>query len=152
MSETQTDTYFLAGTLLRFLQRDPEAGYCLVEALVAPGAGPPPNRHPTDDEAFHVLEGTFEFGIGAEILRLGAGGFVRVPLGEAHTFRNVGEAPGRLLIVNTPGTLHVNFFSQAGEPMPPGTWRLPDPMPAPDVARLLETGRRNGMEFLLPES
>jgi hypothetical protein len=67
-----------------------------------------------------------------------------------HTFRNIGEAPGRLLIVNAPGTLHVNFFSQAGEPMPPGSSDLPCPLPPPDVPRLLEVGRRNGMEFVLP--
>ncbi len=77
---------------------------------------------------------------------------MRIPHGEAHTFRNVGAGPGRLLILNTPGTLHVNFFSQAGEPMPQGTWSLPDPLPAPDVPRILEVGRRHGMEFLLPAS
>jgi mannose-6-phosphate isomerase-like protein (cupin superfamily) len=152
MSEMQTDTYLVAGSLMRFLQRDPGAGYCLVEALVAPGAGPPPNRHPTDDEAFFVLDGTFEFGVGSATWTAGAGEFVRVPLGEAHTFKNVGQEPGRLLVLNIPGTLHVNFFSQAGEPMAPDTRKLPDPLPAPDVPRLLDAGRRNGMEFLHPES
>jgi hypothetical protein len=53
--------------------------------------------------------------------------------------------------VNAPGTLHVNFFSQAGDPMPPGAKELPSPLPPPDVARLLEVGRQNGMEFILPQ-
>jgi mannose-6-phosphate isomerase-like protein (cupin superfamily) len=149
MSDAQTDTYYLAGILLRFLVRDPGAGYCLVEALVGPGAGPPPNRHPADDEAFYVLEGTFEFGVGSETRTAKRGDFVRIPNGEVHTFRNVGQQPGRLLIMNSPGTLHVNFFSQAGEPMPSGTWELPSPSGPPDVERLLEVGRQNGMEFIL---
>ena len=151
MSDDQTDTYFVAGNLVRFLVREPDAGYCLVEALVAPGAGAPPNRHPADDEAFYVLDGTFEFGVGSETRITKTGDFVRVPNGEIHTFRNIGQDPGRLLIVNAPGTLHVNFFSQAGEPMPPGTTELPSPSGPPDVARLLEVGRQNGMEFVLPQ-
>jgi quercetin dioxygenase-like cupin family protein len=96
MSDPQTDTYYIAGILLRFLVRDPEAGYCLVEGLVGPGAGPPPNRHPADDEAFYVLDGTFEFGIGSET-RIGkAGDFVKIPRGEVHTFKNVGSSPRRV--------------------------------------------------------
>ena len=151
MSDAQTDTYYLAGILLRFLVRDPGAGYCLVEALVGPGAGPPPNRHPADDEAFYVLDGTFEFGVGSETRIARNGDFVRVPNGEVHTFKNIGQGPGRLLIMNAPGTMHVNFFSQAGEPMPPGTKELPSPSGPPDVARLLEVGRQNGLEFLIPQ-
>ena len=122
-----------------------------MEALVAPGAGPPPNRHPADDEAFYVLEGTFAFGIGSETRTAKRGDIVRVPTGEVHTFRNAGPEPGRLLIMNPPGTLHVNFVSQAGEPMPSGTWELPSPSGSPDVARLLEVGRQNGMKFILPQ-
>ena len=151
MSDDRTDTYFVAGNLVRFLVREPDAGYCLVEALVAPGAGAPPNRHPADDEAFYVLDGTFEFGVGSETRIAKTGDFIRVPNGELHTFRNIGQDPGRLLVINTPGTLHVNFFSQAGDPMPPGTKELPSPSGPPDVARLLEVGRRNGMEFVLPQ-
>jgi hypothetical protein len=63
MSDPQTDTYNLAGILLRFLVRDPAAGYCLVESLVAPGAGPPPNRHTADDEAFYILDGTLSLAL-----------------------------------------------------------------------------------------
>lgn len=151
MSDPQTDTYFLAGILLRFLVRDPAAGYCLVEGLVAPGAGPPPNRHPDDDEAFYVLDGTFEFGIGGGTRVATAGDFVKIQRGEVHTFRNVGPAPARALILNAPGTAHVGFFSQAGQAMPPGTRDLPPPSGPPDVARLVEIGRRNGIEFLVPQ-
>lgn len=151
MSHAQTDTYFLAGVLLRFLVRDPEAGYCLVDGLVAPGGGAPPNRHPTDDEAFYVLEGRFEFQVGDETRIAGPGEFVRVPRGAVHAFRNIDPTPSRLLTLNAPGTLHRHFFAEAGDPMPPGTWELPDPVPAPDVARLMEVGRRHGKELFAPQ-
>jgi mannose-6-phosphate isomerase-like protein (cupin superfamily) len=125
MSDPQADTDFPAGILLRFLIRDPSAGYCLIEALVARGGGPLPNRHLADDEAFYVLDNTFEFGIGGETRVAMVGDFVKIPRGEVHTFRNTGQAPARTLIINAPGTAHVGFFSQAGEPVPPGTRDLP---------------------------
>lgn len=57
--------------------------------------------------------------------------------GEIHTFRNIGQDPGRRLIVKAPGTLPFSQagdpFSQAGEPMPPGTTELPSPSGPPDV-------------------
>jgi hypothetical protein len=34
--------------------------------------------------------------------------------------------------------------------MPPGTRELPLPVGPPDIPRLLEIGRRNGLELLLP--
>jgi quercetin dioxygenase-like cupin family protein len=154
MTTTRTDTYYLAGILLRFLARSPDTGgaYCLVEALVAPGAGPPPNRHPSDDEAFYVLDGTFEYVIEDRAVAAHAGSFVKVPRGAVHSFKNTGSAPGRLLIINSPGKAHDGFFSEAGEPMPPGTRDLPSAPGSLDVARLLEIGRRNGLEFLLPSA
>jgi quercetin dioxygenase-like cupin family protein len=152
MSARETDTYHLLGNLLRFHARSPDTGgaYCLVESLTAPGAGAPPNRHPSDDEAFYVLDGTFEFMIDNETTQVSAGGFIQIPNGAVHAFKNVGDRLGRLLIINSPGRVHDGFFSEAGDPMPSGTRDLPPPAGAPDIPRLLEIGRRNGMEFLLP--
>ena len=152
MSTPQTDTYHLLGNLLRFLARSPDTGgaYCLVESLTAPGAGAPPNRHPSDNEAFYVIDGSFEFTIENETISAGSGSFVKVPNGAVHAFQNVGQTPGRLLIINSPGRAHDGFFSEAGDPMPPGTRELPPPKGAPDIPRLLEIGRRNGRDFPLP--
>lgn len=155
MPSDQTDTYHLFGNLLRFHARNSEGAgaYSLVETLTAPGAGAPPNRHPGDDEAFFILDGTFEFVIDDETIRASGGAFVAVPNGAVHSFTNVGEAPGRLLIINSPGRDHDSFFSEAGDPMPTATRELPAPTgEAPDVARLVEVGRRNGIEFLLPDT
>ncbi|MCB1882380.1 MAG: cupin domain-containing protein [Geminicoccaceae bacterium] len=151
MADDETDVYHLLGILLRFLARPANGkGYCLVELLVAPGAGPPPNRHPSDDEAFYVLDGAFDFMVDGATRRVGRGDFVQVPNGAVHAFTNAGPAPGRLLVINAPGHAHVGFFSQAGEPMPKGTRDLPPPSgEPPDIPRLVEIGRRNGLEFLL---
>lgn len=60
---------------------------------------PHAHRH---TEAFYVLEGelTFEVGSERETITLGAGGFVAVPPGVAHSFRTAGCNPARWLIVH----------------------------------------------------
>lgn len=149
--DADADTYHLLGNILRFLVRSADTGgaYSLTASLVAPGAGAPPNRHPADGEAFYVVEGRFEFTVGDRTISAGAGDCIRVPDGAVHAFRNSGTAPGRLLIINSPGRDHEAFFSEAGEPLPSGSEILP-PRSAPDSPRLLEIGRRHGLEFLLP--
>jgi mannose-6-phosphate isomerase-like protein (cupin superfamily) len=151
MLQGETDTYHLLGIILRFLQRnkDGAGSYGLVEALVAPGAGPPLNRHPGDDEGFYILDGRFEFRIGEKSFEVGSGAFVPIPNGEVHTFKNIGSTPARMLILNVPGMDHDRFFSRAGEPMPTGTIEFPAAAP-PDIPHLLALGRESGIEFLLP--
>src|SRR4028118_2334539 len=79
MPAAETDTYHLLGNLLHFHARSADTGgaCCLVESLTAPGAGAPPNRHPSDDEAFYVLDGSFEFTIEGQTIAATSGSFVK---------------------------------------------------------------------------
>jgi len=62
-------------------------------------ADPHVHRH---TEAFYVLEGELAFQVGAECetITIGAGGFVAVPPGVAHSFRTAGGHPARWLIIH----------------------------------------------------
>ncbi|MGA8351569.1 MAG: cupin domain-containing protein, partial [Isosphaeraceae bacterium] len=42
-------------------RNDTSGAYALLEAVVPPGAGPPPHIHSREDEAFFVLEGELQF-------------------------------------------------------------------------------------------
>jgi len=53
-------------------------------------------------EAFFVLEGTITFRLDDTELTGGAGDFLLVPRGAAHTFGNGGETPARLLVLHAP--------------------------------------------------
>jgi quercetin dioxygenase-like cupin family protein len=65
------------------------------------GSGPAqPHIHHSDDEAWHVLQGTLTFQFGDRVQEVGAGGTVFVPAGTLHTFDASPEA--RYLIVLTP--------------------------------------------------
>jgi hypothetical protein len=76
-----------------------------------------------------------------------------VPPGAVHAFTNIDDKPSRMLIINMPGKVHDAFFSQAGDPMPPGTRELPPQTgEPPDIQRLVDVGRRNGVELFVAES
>jgi mannose-6-phosphate isomerase-like protein (cupin superfamily) len=63
--------------------------------------GPPLHVHHSDDEAWHVLEGTLRFRFADRTVDVDAGGTVFAPAGVAHTYGNPGPGPVRYLIVST---------------------------------------------------
>ncbi len=77
--------------------------FSLMERIVPPGARtPPPHRHVNCSEAFFVLDGTITFRLDDAELTGGAGDFLLVPRGAAHTFGNSGDSPARLLVLHAP--------------------------------------------------
>ncbi len=58
--------------------------YALFEVATQPGTGPPPHIHHREDESFYVLKAEYEFLIGGETLRAGAGSLIHVPAPPSH--------------------------------------------------------------------
>lgn len=141
-------TVHLLGSLLTFRATgaETEGALSVVEAVTAPGAGAPPHLQRRDAEAFYVLEGAFDFTIGGTTVRGEAGSFHYVPKDVPHSFRNPGDRPARMLILNFPAGLHENFFAEAGDALPDAT-RFPAPA-APDLPRIGATAQRYGIELL----
>jgi mannose-6-phosphate isomerase-like protein (cupin superfamily) len=121
----------------------------LYEVICPPEAGPPPNIHHHQDEAFYVLEGIFSFLSGDETIEAGPGSFAWVPRGTLHTFENIGDGTGKLLITSTfPGS-HERFFRDVGIPVSDmATFEPPDG--PPDIEKVLSSGERNDIHFVLP--
>lgn len=111
---TDPSTLSVLGTEVQvFLDAAQTGGqYTAYRCVVPPNVGPPPHRHDGFDEAFYVLQGTFEILSGTETHRLEAGAYVFVPRGVVHTFRNVGEGPAIFLGTATPAG-HEGFFEDA---------------------------------------
>jgi mannose-6-phosphate isomerase-like protein (cupin superfamily) len=63
-----------------------------------------PHVHDKHTDAFYVLEGELTFEIGREpaIVTVASGGFIAVPPGVAHSFRNDGDRPARWLTIHAP--------------------------------------------------
>jgi hypothetical protein len=99
------------------------------------------------EELFYVLDGTFEFTFGSRVERVEPGGFVFVPRGTLHSFRNIGRDAARLFDVHSPGGFEA-FFEDAGTPA-----RDPHTSPprgSPDIDWLRTLFQKHGMEMPLP--
>lgn len=129
-------TVNVVGDTYRFLAfgGDTDRRYFLLEAEVPPGAGPPPHRHAREEEGFYVLDGAFEFEADGEVVRAGPGTFLNLPTGSLHRFRNVGDRPGRLLILCAPAGIEAFFAAADGQ--------------GPE--RLVELAARHGIEVPPP--
>jgi mannose-6-phosphate isomerase-like protein (cupin superfamily) len=110
----------------------------VLEFLIAPGAGPALHTHLREDELWYVIEGDFRFKAGDAMLRASTGGMAFGPRGAPHGFQNIGENPGRLLVITTPSGLE-RFFEQFAE--------LPGPA---DPRKLEAVGHANWVEFVGP--
>lgn len=137
------------GNLLTFHLRAAQTGgaFTLVECETLPGAGTPPHIQDGDAEAFLVLEGSYVFQIDGRTETHGPGGFVRIERGQVHAFRNPGDRPARMLILNWPGGLHEGFFDAIGEPLAPGEAPVPS---APDMGRIFAAAQAAGITLLPP--
>jgi mannose-6-phosphate isomerase-like protein (cupin superfamily) len=113
--------------------------YSIVENTLAPQDGPPPHVHHNEDEIFYVIEGEFEIRCGERTFRAAPGALAVLPRNVPHSFRNVGEGEGRLLVTVTPGGFE-KFFEEVSRELPT--------MP-PDVAKLKEIGRKYNLEFIV---
>jgi mannose-6-phosphate isomerase-like protein (cupin superfamily) len=70
--------------------------------IPAGGRRPPAHVHPDRAEAFWVLDGEAEFELDGEVVRAGAGSFVLVPGGVAHTFGASADSAARVLVLHAP--------------------------------------------------
>jgi quercetin dioxygenase-like cupin family protein len=110
--------------------------FSLHERLVpAGGRRPPAHVHPDRVEAFWVLNGEAEFELDGAVTTVGAGGFVLVPGGVAHTFGASGVTAARLLVLHAPAL--DDYFRELAE-----LWRADSPPPRESELDLM---RRHGM-------
>jgi quercetin dioxygenase-like cupin family protein len=119
--------------------------YTMVEAIASPGNGPPPHIHKNEDETLYVLDGEFEIVNGEHLVSAKPGALAFVPRGTVHRFRCVGDAPGRILLVYTPGGIE-GFFREAGTPAA-GDGPAP-PVDSAEIARTDKAGQRYGLQVV----
>lgn len=114
----------------------------VLEVETEPLRGPAVHVHHREDEIWYVLEGTFRFMAGEEHYRLSKGGMAFGPRGTPHCFQNIGDRPGRLLIICTPAWIERFFEAFA-------VGRSPSPGPT-DPEYLAEIGTGCGLDFIGP--
>lgn len=120
-SGAQTGSYEI------FLQKGPE------------NSGPPPHNHPWD-ESFYVLKGEIAFGMdGSETTAL-PGTLVHLPAGTTHWFR-FGKGGGEMISMTSREAASRMFTDMDREIAPDN----------PDLSKLLEIGKRHGLDVPPPK-
>ncbi len=87
---------------------DSDGTYSIIEEVSPPGGGPPPHVHHETDEILYVLEGEYEIKLGrcgGERMIAKPGTLATLPKGLPHAVRNIGDLPGRVLVIMRPGKL-----------------------------------------------
>jgi len=136
------------GDLYTFLATGDDTGgnYFMLDALVAPGGGPPPHRHLREDEAFLLLDGEVSMRVGERTFAVAAGDFVQVPRGTVHAFRNTSPRQARMLVCFSPAGMEGWFIEALDEALD----RTADPPPITDamIARMVAAGPKHGVEWV----
>lgn len=97
--------------------RNTNGSLTVLEFVHPPKAGPALHTHFREDEVWYVLEGDYRFKVGDAMFRVSEGGMAFGPRGAPHGFQNIGDTPGRLLVIATPSGVE-RFFEQCAELLP----------------------------------
>jgi quercetin dioxygenase-like cupin family protein len=126
-------------TVFKLLSEETGGKIAVFEEIVPPGAGTPLHIHHTSDEVVYVRSGEFTFHLNEEHKVVSGGGWVFIPLGSVHGWRNSGTGDGQASFIFTPGA-----GAKAFEEM-----RLQG-IPMPDIDPVIreEIFVRHGYEFV----
>lgn len=122
--------------------------YALMEDVTAPRGGPPLHVHSREDEAFYVIEGRFLFKCDDQEITATPGAYLFLSKGTVHTYMNIGDGPGKLLVIATPAGLE-RFFTEVGQP---GSDLSSPPPPSTEaqLGQLVAVAQRHGIEIMGP--
>lgn len=144
------ESFWVLGDLYTFKStgKQTNGNYTVVEQIIQPQNGPPPHIHHREDETFYVLEGRFSFLCGNKQDTFEAGSFVYIPKGTLHTFKNIDEQQGRLLVIITPAGLE-EFFYAIGTPAVDLT--TPPAFDPAVIDKLMTLAEKYQMDIILPD-
>jgi mannose-6-phosphate isomerase-like protein (cupin superfamily) len=121
--------------------------YSLLELIDQPQNGPPMHVHHRDDEAYYILEGQYEiYRANEPPTKAAPGSFIYFPKGVAHTYKNVGKGPGRMLVVNTRAGLE-RFVEEVGQSAT-DTSSPPIHAGTPDFGKMIEIAQKYDIEII----
>ncbi|MBZ9863823.1 cupin domain-containing protein [Mesorhizobium sp. CA15] len=80
------------------------------ETFTPPGKGPAPHTHTRETEVFRVIRGIYHFQCGDEEFDAPPGAVVVLPPHVRHSWRNIGDEPGQMFAIVTPGGFEQLFM------------------------------------------
>jgi quercetin dioxygenase-like cupin family protein len=125
-------------TEVHLTARDTGGAFCLLVDQPPVGWSLPAHRHRNEAETIHIVEGAFAMELDGRRSRLSPGDTIHVPRGAVHSSANVGERPGRRVVLFSPAGIE-GFFEQAGSS---------DADAEVDLRAVLASAISHGWEFL----
>ena len=139
--------YWLVNSLttVKATSEDTGGAFGTLHQTLPPGYATPYHQHRTGDEAFYVLGGEIAFFSDGKKVKLEAGGYIFLPHGSPHGFRNESASPAQVLFLSMPCEEFLNFLKEAGEP---ATERVLPTASVPDFRKLKMLSDRYGVDVL----
>jgi mannose-6-phosphate isomerase-like protein (cupin superfamily) len=85
------------------------------ETFTPPGGGPAPHTHSRETEIFRVIQGRYLFRCGDREFEAPPGTVVVLPPFVEHSWRNIGDEPGQMFAIVTPGGCEQLFIDIEAE-------------------------------------
>ena len=142
--------FWLLGDTVTFkLTGQETAGkYSVWEIKVPSQSGPPSHYHLNLEEGFHILEGEFSFQYNGKVVNANANSFIHVQRQIVHTYKNIGNGMGRLLVIGLPAGFE-NFIEELGVPIVDEKSFIPPAGSTPrDIRRIIEISKKHGIIFV----
>lgn len=124
-------------------------GVSVIESSAAHGDSPPLHVHRTEDEVFHVLEGTVHFRVGDADRTAAAGDILVGPKGVPHTYC-VESPSARFLTITCKGDFEAFVRSLARPAEGPGLPPRSGPPTPEQAAALAAAARAHGIDLVGP--
>ncbi len=107
----ETAAMDIAGAKVQVLlsSRETTGRYTICQVEATGPVGAPLHMHRYEDGFFYILDGTFEFEVGGEIIPAPPGTSFFIRREASYALRNVGPGRGRLLIAAHPGGMDLLF-------------------------------------------
>jgi mannose-6-phosphate isomerase-like protein (cupin superfamily) len=143
------ESVFLVGDTYTTLLSGTQTGgvFTLLEALVLPEAGPPPHAHHSEEETFFLLQGQMVFTVGGQTYHADPGATIYVPRSVAHSYRNVGEGPAKMLFMYSPAGMDA-MFPDIGRPGRRGV--VGPPLDPADLVAMAGVTEKYNFSFIAP--
>jgi quercetin dioxygenase-like cupin family protein len=135
---------------IRFLLTgdDTNGSVSIFEVAVPARQKIPAPAHMNDayEEVLYGIDGVVTWTIDGKPYEVGPGQAVCIPRGAVHRFDNFGDTDARQLVIITPAIMGPAYFRETREVVMAAAERGA----APDVSRMIEIFRRNGMTVAAP--
>ena len=87
---------------VRLSNGDTNGMYAIVESVAATGSATPMHLHRNEAEQVLIIEGAYRIAVGEKVFEKSGGDSMILPRGVPHSWRNISNEPGRMVVILTP--------------------------------------------------